>query len=171
VKDTEIDNHLKVLKNKPLVSIGRASNMLWIGFGELIEVRDYRDRKVIKSTLSLHVQCSWRITNKKIKTILFAHSDIYDPNTYYESIKDFNWDLAGNNLFDEKSKEWFNANAALYVEDYRINRWGDLCLLLSNDDVIEVFVDSSSNTECWRLFEYNKEEGDFIVTGRGVMFY
>jgi hypothetical protein len=86
-----------------------------------------------------------------------------------EDSKDFVWDLVGNNLFDEKSKEWFNANASLYVEDYRINRWGDLYIQLSNGDALEAFVDSSSNTECWRLFEYSKEKSDLIVTGRGVM--
>lgn len=168
MKDLEIEDYLKILKDKPIINIGRASNMLWIGFGEPLKVYDYKGNEVTKSSISLHVQSTWRIINKGEKKIKVASSDMYTPNSNLEWSDDFNWDIQGNNLFDEKSKRWLGDN--IFVKDYKINRWGDLLLLFSNEDSLEIFVNVSDDSECWRLFENNSNKDHFVVTGQGVIF-
>lgn len=76
---TSIDNHLDVLVHKPLIYIGRASNMLMVGFGKAYNVRDVNGNTVHKSQFDLHVQSSWRINNRQKKDIIVASSDFYSP--------------------------------------------------------------------------------------------
>lgn len=76
---TSIDNHLDVLVHKPLIYIGRASNMLMVGFGKVYNVRDVNGNTVHKSQFDLHVQSSWRINNRQKKDIIVASSDFYSP--------------------------------------------------------------------------------------------
>ena len=80
MQNAKIDNYLKLLLNQPLLAIGRASNMLWVGFGKEIECTNFRGQKVKKSSIALHVQSSWRIIDTKRKEIIVAQSDFYFPN-------------------------------------------------------------------------------------------
>lgn len=170
MRNQAMDAYLEKLQGESLVSIGRASNMLWLGFGEFVSTKNYKGEEVTKSALSLHVQCSWRVTNIENKQILFASSDIYEPKSTINWSEDFKWDVQGNTLFDEKSQKWFLENDMKKVKEWRMNRWGDLLLKLTNGDAIEIFVDSSSSQECWRLFEHENVNEDFIITGQGAIF-
>ena len=87
-----------------------------------------------------------------------------------ESEKAFEWDVQGNNLFDEKAPIWLEKESILYIEEYKLNRWGDLLLVLSNRDCIEIFVDSSDYTESWRFFKCHSNEEHLVVTGLGFEF-
>lgn len=51
MQNAKIDNYLKLLLNQPLLAIGRASNMLWVGFGKEIECTNFRGQKVKKAQL------------------------------------------------------------------------------------------------------------------------
>lgn len=170
MRDIEIDNYLKLIIDKPVISISRACNMMCLGFGNWISTMDYKGNKDINCSIYLHVQSSWRVANREEKVIHFASIDIYTPNSSLEWSNEFDWDIQGANLFDEKSKEWFKNNQDIYVKEYRINRWGDLILLFSNKDSLEIFVNASDNSECWRLFEYESTNDHFVVTGQGVVF-
>lgn len=170
MKDMEIEEYLKILVDKPLINIGRASNMLWLGFGVLIRTVDYKGNDILKSSISLHVQSTWRVINRGKKLIQFASSDIYTPNSNLEWSNDFDWDIQGINLFDEKSKKWFSNNQDVFVKEYRVNDGGDLQLLFSNEDVLEIFINVSDDSECWRLFEYNSSREHLVVTGQGGIF-
>ena len=170
MRDTTINNHLDLLVHKPLIYIGRASNMLIVGVGKAYNVRDIKDNAVKKSQLALHVQSSWRITNRQKKDIIVASSDFYSPCSLIEWSNDFEWDVLGNNLFDEKAKEWFSINQEIYVKEHKINSWGDLLLLFSNGDSLEVFVNSSDDSECWRIFGFNSDKEHLVITGEGARF-
>lgn len=170
MKDMEIGNYLELIVNKHVISISRAANMLCLGFGDWISTIDYKGNEVIKCSIYLHVQSSWRVANKSEKKIRFASYDVYTPNSSTEWSDDFDWDIQGINLFDEKSKEWFINNQDIYVKEFRINRWGDLLLVFSNEDSLEIFINCSDDSECWRLFEYNSNRDHFVVTGHGVVF-
>lgn len=170
MKNEDIEQYLEILIGKPLLDIGRASNMLWLGFGTPLETTDHNGKSYLKSSISLHVQSTWRISNKEEKLIKFASSDMYTPNSNIKWSEDFNWDVQGINLFDEKSREWLNNNQGLCVKDCRINCWGDLLLLFTNSDKLEIFVDVTDESECWRLFEQDSKKEHFVVTGQGVIF-
>ena len=51
MKNFAIDDYLKILINQPLTAIGRASNMLWLGFGKEIECINFRGNAVKKVLL------------------------------------------------------------------------------------------------------------------------
>lgn len=170
MRDTTIDSYLDVLVHKPLIHIGRASNMLIVGFGKFYNVIDAKGNTVEKSQFALHVQASWRITNRQKKDVLVASSDFYSPCSSIQWSNDFEWDVAGNNLFDEKIKEWSIINKDIYVIEYRMNRWGDLLIIFSNGDGLEIFVNASDDSECWRLFEHNSDKEHLVMTGEGACF-
>lgn len=149
----KVQSYLEQLVGKKVCDIGRASNMLWIVFDEMI---------------SLHVQTMWRIVNKEEQEILLAYSDFYSPNSKLLEKKDFKWDVQGNNLFDEKAGNWLKTVETVSVNEYKINRWGDLLLVFSNGERLEIFVDASDDTECWRLFKHDSDEAHLVVTGFGV---
>lgn len=89
MQNAKIDNYLKILLNQPLLAIGRASNMLWVGFGKEIECTNFRGQKVKKSSIALHVQSSWRIIDTKQKEIIVAQSDFYFPNRLLKEMVEF----------------------------------------------------------------------------------
>ena len=79
---------------------------------------------------------------------------------------DFEWDVEGNNKFDESKN--FLCDTDLLVEDIIINETGDLKIVLSNDFCIEVYIDTNEDEECWRFFEVgNSEKPHIVITGQG----
>ncbi len=153
-----------LLINQPILSIGRVSAMVWIGFGKTINYVYPNGQGSIKTSIALHIQSMFRIRNKKGE-ILFSNNDIYSPRTNIVNDNDFDWDKNGNNLFDEKSSIWSYSFSNTYVKDYNISLCGDLFINLSNDDTIEIYIDVSDNTECWRLFKIGKKI-HFIMRGQ-----
>ncbi len=166
----EIENYLNKLQGKYLINIGRAANIIWLNFINIAIEKEYEGRDILYGSLCLHVQCPCRMLNKEDRKIIFASSDIYVPNSSIEWSEKFEWDIQGNNLFDEKSKKWMLSNGKIFISDYKLNIFGDLKLGLSNGDIFEVLINSSSNDECWRLFEKNSDKDHFVVTGQEVIF-
>lgn len=168
--ETKIYQYLDKMRDKRIRAIGRASNMLWLGIGEKVIMLDRRGKEVEKSTFSLHVQSTWRIVDVEKRKILLASSDFYSPKDSAIFDKNFQWDVQGNNLFDTKAVAWLQKAAPVSIENYKLNRWGDLLLVLSNGERIEIYVDASDNTECWRIFEVNRESKHLVMTGLGMSF-
>ncbi len=166
----KIYNYLDQLLNKPICDIGRVSNMLWIAIGETFEENNIWGQKVEKSTISLHVQSGWRIVNKEKDMIWFASSDFYSPNSKTEEEEEFDWDIQGNNLFDEKSKLWLSENRNILIKRYKINELGDLSIAFSNGDCLEIMTDSSDDTESWRILKCKSDEKHMVASGLGIDF-
>jgi len=158
------------IKGEKVSDIGRCANMLWLAIGNTYEGVDWKGNAVEKCVFALHIQCEWRVVNRERKEILFAMSDFYSPNSSLQDETDFEWDIQGNNLFDEKSKLWLREASPVYVEDYSLNSWGDLHLFFSNGDRLDLFVDSSDNTEAWRLFDTTSSEPHLVFTDAGYEF-
>ncbi len=106
--------------------------------------------------------------NYKQKEILLASSDFYVPNSTITDETNFEWDIKGNNLLDEKLKIWFNGSP-LYVKECKISVWGNLLIRFSNNHFLEIFVDTSDYVKCWILSDFQKKE-EWIVTGLGYEF-
>lgn len=165
----KIYKYLDQLLEKSICHIGRTSNMLWLEVGEILKETDMGQMRR-KGTIALCVQCSWRVLNKEKNMILFASSDFYSPNSKIGREKDFDWDTQGNNLFDEKSKIWLSKNGNVFVNEYKTNRWGDLFITFSNGDCLEIMIDVSDYTECWRILKRGSNEEHLVATGLGVTF-
>lgn len=164
IKET---NKLKGLK---LRTAGRAAGMLWLGFGEMIPIT----RRGITEEgpeFALHIQCSWRLSaNAKI---VVAYQDFFVPRSdWMEEDEDFEWDIYGNNRFDERIRGFLNAaDEALVVTDVEVDSLGGLKIFLSARFVLEVFPDSSDEgeySEFWRLFNRRQNSPHLVVSGNGV---
>lgn len=151
----------KILEGKKLESIGRVGSMCWIGFGEIIRGKNIEGKVIDKPEYALHLQCPWRIKNHN--TILLASNDIYETNSTIEWSESFEWDVKGANLFDEKAKQFNDRCIENHVEKVEISLLSDIILYLSNEDILETFVDTSIGSECWRFLKSNSKEPHIVV--------
>jgi len=160
-----LNEHFQKIIGKNVESIGRAAAMLWMGFGKEIDTVDYKGNPTKKSEYALHLQCSWRIKNAQ-NQIIVGFFDMFEPRSHIEWSEDFDWDIQGNNLYDEKVKKWLG-NCDRYVVDYKIDSNLDLTLMFNTKERLEVFINQTSKSECWRLLEYKGEH----VVASGVDIY
>lgn len=150
-------SQINMLINQPLLKMGRASDLCWILFGKRILDKDKKGNTIEKGEYSLHLQCPWRLRSKADSQIKLASGDIYEPNSKTTWSPDFNWDILGNNLFDEKVQHFFAGNKIISVKSVLITQTNDLQIEFSNEFILECFVNMSPNTECWRFFRYNSD--------------
>ncbi|MHA7098568.1 hypothetical protein [Priestia aryabhattai] len=149
---------------------GRASNLFWLGFGEMISVTR-RGKTEELAEYALDIQCSWRIT--KDNKILVGSRDFYSPRTgWNEENDDFDWDVQGNNRFDERIDSFIeNAKEHVTVERVEPDEIGGLKIFLSQGYLLEVFPDTSEDdeySEFWRFFNRRENSPHFVVTGNGI---
>lgn len=150
-------DEIKKLSGTKLNSITRAADMCCLHF----DVKDENDDQ----TYNLHFQCPWRLVKYSKNRILLTSYDIYVPNTSTEWDDDFEWDVLGNNLFDEIT-EGINESTDVYIEEVTLSIVNDLKLVLSNGYTFECFINkSNSYRECWRFFKGNEKH--WVVYGNG----
>ena len=154
--------NVEILQGVKLNAIGRAAAMCWISFGDLIEIESRSGLRKV-GQYALDVDCPWRIRcNSKI---LLASSDMFEPASTHQSDETFEWDILGNNLFDERAAMLCSKEPIITVRSIELSPTYDLKITFSNNYILEVFVCGSTDTEQWRLFEPGKSGGDLIVTG------
>ncbi|WP_078554404.1 hypothetical protein [Bacillus alkalicellulosilyticus] len=148
---------------------GRASNLFWLGFGDIVQIIR-RGRTEETAEYALHIQCSWRIIlgNK----IVVASRDFYSPNSQWDGKNDnFDWDIQGNNRFDERIKIFTENNGQMKVLHIDSDEVGGFSITLTRGYKLEVFPDSSEDdeqSEHWRFFNRKDNSPHFVVTGRGL---
>ncbi|NHC43059.1 hypothetical protein G6549_24490 [Bacillus sp. MM2020_1] len=148
---------------------GRASNLFWLGFGDIVEIIR-RGRTEETAEHALHIQCSWRISLGK--KIVVASRDFYSPSSEWDGDnEDFDWDIKGNNRFDERIKTFIKDNGQIKVLQIDSDEVGGLNVFLSGGYKLEVFPDSSEDdeqSEHWSFFNRKENSLHFIVTGNGI---
>ena len=158
-----LENKLIVLSNLPMQSFFRAVDMLVIGFGDIIEVTNWRGQIEKVAQYRIHIQSPWRLLLDE--TVLIASSDIYEPNTETEWSENFDWDVFGANLFDElckkKIEKLYNQ---IFVNEIILDEYGGMRMIFDSGHVLELFSDTSNQeTELWRFFESGKMDSHFVV--------
>ena len=157
-----IKNALAKLKSQEIHEIGRAANMLWIGFGKDIAYINFKGKPAVKSEYALHIQCNWEIISGN--EIILSQEDFYVPRDE-ESIQLFEVESFGNSKFDKVAVD-FNATIKTnptYVNDFDVHITGVVELKLSNDLIIRVYTDGPSERESWRLLLPHPDEEHFVV--------
>lgn len=149
---------------------GRASNLFWLGFGDMVLVKRRKGTEQL-AEYSLHIQCAWRIT--KGNKILVASRDFYYPNSNWDDENgDFDWDVQGNNRFDEKTKHLIEeVKGKLIVERVDSDDIGGFKVHLSDKYVLEAFPDNSDEdeySEYWRFFNMKDDSLHFVVGANGI---
>lgn len=156
-----IFHKLRLIEGAQIRKIGRAINIVWINFNG-IDGKKY----------ALHLQTFFRLCNKN--NILITDCDKYLPidklsSTPLFDLKTFNYDIQGDNLFDEWVK--YQGETLLYnsfVDKVEVNTYGDLTIYFSNNLTLSIFLDTSNDDECWRIFELHSGEKHFVVTGNRI---
>ena len=166
--ETEMD---KIIGLK-LRYAGRASNLFWLGIGELISITR-RGKAEEVAEYALHIQCAWRITNGH--KILVASQDFYEPHSEWEGDEaDFDWDVQGNNRFDERIAAFINdIEEKFIITAIEPDQLGGFKLQLGETYILEVFPNSSDDdeySEFWRLFNRDGISEHFVVSGEGVEY-
>ncbi|HBT65120.1 MAG TPA: hypothetical protein DEB10_10725 [Ruminococcaceae bacterium] len=147
-------NSLKQLNNALLDEVGRSANMIWMIF------------RKNDQALALNIQCPCRFVSQN--EILLSSGDIYCPNSSFNGdYEEFDWDIQGNNLFDEISNN-LTKNHDFFVKSHKINQYGDLQICFTNDISIEVIMDNSANEEQWRFFIKGSNEEHVVATPKGI---
>ncbi|MED1205954.1 hypothetical protein [Heyndrickxia acidicola] len=165
----EIISHIGKLMDLKLQYAGRASNLFWLGFGDMILV-NRRGRTEETAEYALHIQCSWRITSDN--KIVVASRDFYSPRSDWKGNEgDFEWDIEGENRFDERIKTFLKAKGNLIVQQVEPDMFGGFKLILSNGYMLEIFPDSSEEdeqSEHWRFFNRKGNVPHLVVSGKGI---
>ena len=163
LQQKEINEILEKMVNLKVGDIGRACDLLWLGLGEDIDYIDYKGRTSKKSEYALHLQCPWRIKNAEGR-IVVASYDMYEPNSTIEWFEDFDWDIQGNNLYDEKIEIWFKEKDR-FVIAYELQTDLDLIVTFDDGNSLEIFMNKTTDTEYWRFFN---SENHVVVSGVDV---
>ena len=138
------------------IKLGRVVDLVWIGMIGT-DGRNY----------ALHMQTFFRFCNQE--AVLITDMDKYRPISPDIDYESFNWDVQGNNLLDKWCEE-FNKNLSpeIVIESMEINKFGDLQICFSHSITLTVYLDTTSDDECWRFFEWHGNGEHLVVTGRGI---
>jgi len=165
MKDRIVE-HLHYLVGLRLGHIGRASNLVWIGFGEYSTQDDGSGQARMLPEYALHVQCAWRLTQGAEPFL--ASQDIYVPNPTLVSDETFDWSKVGNSRFDQLVIEFLSSiHDPLVVQAVKADEHGGIIISLSHEVEVQVFPDESRDVEVWRLLQFGGSGWHFVVTGRG----
>ncbi len=148
-------NDIRELENKNFIDIGRASDLLWLQFGEKIKIKNYKNIEIERGSMGLNIQCPWRILKRD--QLILGNNDIYEPaDDIFET--EFDWSEIGGSVFDKKVIEIFSNMLPLMVKSVEVSKIGDLKLEFEKEIVLEVISNSASKIELWRFINYKTNE-------------
>ncbi|UPA30836.1 hypothetical protein L0P85_01470 [Terrisporobacter glycolicus] len=144
------------LEKNIMEGMGRCSDMIWISFGKELLIMNYKNQEVKKSEYEFHIQCPFRIS--KNNKVILGNYDIY--TLLDDSISD-DWDVIGSNRYDKILNEILLPMLPLKVNKVNYSKIGDIEILLEDNIVINIFVNSSDLDEEWRFI--NNHTGNHYV--------
>lgn len=145
-KAKKIINHLI---NQPVNSICREADMGDFSFGNY----------------ALLLQCPFRMISNTGKIIVTSYDIYLDKNG--NRLASTHWDRKGKNRYDIEIQKWLTNYPDIFVKNVNLNMQGDLKIIFSNDDSLEIFVNCSTNEECWRFFEMHTDKKHLVISGIG----
>lgn len=153
---------LSVLIGKKLNYIGRAAEMLDIGFGDDVEYMDLNGEMRMVARFVMHIQTPWRLA--KNSELILGSYDFYVSKPGITT-EEFESEMFGNSMFDSIADE-LNSQVRLKpitIEQIYSNDMGDVTLLFDDDTQFEVFINSSIEMEFWRFFKMDDNSEHFVV--------
>jgi hypothetical protein len=152
---------LEPLLGEPFMDLGRAADMVWMGFGDVVAAPTRRDPERRSARHRIHVSCPLRLDSRA--AVLIASSDIYRPGQGRDESMPFEWDKPGANLFDASVAAFWAEHepGSSVLESVDADAFGGLQLGLSSGHAIKIFPNRSGADEHWRYFEI--DGGDHFV--------
>ncbi|WP_086663056.1 hypothetical protein [Lentzea kentuckyensis] len=142
--------------------VGRACDLVWLGFGPIREVTDQWGSARETSEYALHLQCGWRLCLGERR--LTGSSDVYLPPSGWTGEGEFDWDVQGPNRFDvlaAKLRTSLEAEPVL-VTSVEVTTAGSLTVHLSGGLRIEA-PRGDSGSEDWRFFRPYRDEDHVVM--------
>jgi hypothetical protein len=161
--------HLEDLVGKPLWASGRAANLQWFQFGRRRMIRSSlpsrRGQEKEVGELALHVQAPWRLRTGA--TIVVGSYDLHFPRGVYELSKipdDFDSNKSPtrrDELIEDVQRELLPAE----VTEVIVGVAGSFTLIFGATLSMDVFPNSSVQSEHWRLFAPGDDDREHLVHG------
>ncbi|MBN8550379.1 MAG: hypothetical protein J0M12_13785 [Deltaproteobacteria bacterium] len=152
----QIERELESLLGKPLVGLGRAADMLWLGFGDPCQITNFKGKERSVSEFALHVQSAWRFI--KEGRIALASGDLY-----LDSVTKFADDgRSPLSRFDSEVPLFSSREVPATVKSVAADEMGGVVLIFDSGLHFEIVVMDSAKEEKWRFFS-NKSEADHFV--------
>ncbi|MGW6444827.1 hypothetical protein [Lentzea sp. NPDC055074] len=144
---------------------GRACDLVWFGFGPILELPDSRGGTREIAEFALHLQGPWRIYLGDER--LTGRSDVYLPRPGWTGGGEFDWDVQGANRFDVRAAQLTTRldGARIAVTSVEVDAEGDLTVFLSGGFRIEARC-GDSGREDWRFFRPGNDD-DHVVMPSG----
>lgn len=162
----EVETRLNDILGMPLTRTGRSANLVWFGFGKIIDVVDFHGNKGKAAQYSLNIQCCWRVV--KDEKILVASGDMYVAGANWRE-EEFYWDTKGMNLCDDGLKKLISTtNKSLFVQSIQADNLGGLHICFSDNYTLEIFADYSYTEEYWRFFNRESKSPHLVITNEGI---
>lgn len=143
------------LENEVFHDIGRASDLLWLHFGEKILIKNHRGFEREKGSFGIHVQCPWRFLHHG--KLLLGNMDIYLSREGV-SESEFDWFENGKSVFDEKVEKIKQYVLPIKIEKMIVDNVGNLKIIFKNELVFEAMPNSSVEMEFWRFINNKTRE-------------
>lgn len=159
--DAQVIDSLNSIIEKPLRYIKRCSDMIDIGFGDMIKVLTPRGKTQIKPEFALHIQCPLRVIIEG--TIVVGSEDIYISNDTAEGLLDS--DALGSTRFDVIIDTLNSYMGHEYVNNVVISSFGDITIELTNL-TIQALVVGSNEDEDWRFLELTGDKKHVVKCGK-----
>ena len=139
-----MDRYIDKLVNMQVVGMGRIKNTFCIRFSN------------DKESYVLQVQAAWRIKDKNTKTIAVAQMDEFMQSEENKEIT----------IFGIKIKNLKNKIENKIVTLCSMNDYGDLKIDIGDNYILEIFIDTSEEEECWRIQKYESDEKQYVFYGK-----
>ena len=115
-----------------------------------------------KMIVTLNIQCFFRVL--KNNKVLICSEDMYRCASAFEQ-ESFEWDIPGKSVYDQTVKKHIKELTNLVVVDCKQNDSGDISIMFEDDNVLQIFVDTTMSEEKYRIFNDND---CFVVSIIGI---
>lgn len=142
--------------------VGRACDLVWLGFGPTREVTGHRGGTREICEYALHLQCRWRLCLGERR--ITGASDVYLPPVGWAGEGEFDWDVQGANRFDVRAAKLTTRLDAqqVLVTSVEVTEEGSLTVHLTGGLRIEA-PRGASESEDWRFFRPYRDEDHVVV--------
>lgn len=158
---------LSQLLGLPLVCAGAAGTLLWVHFGDEVEIPNMRGGTRKVGAWALHIDCPWRITG--LDGVVTGSGDYWEPPVLGKDGRYEDFDAYKDRTrFDIQIRKFVSEFRGSCVGNISVDSVGGFRLSIGRWNLLEVFPINSQDIECWRLFQPDNSTDHFVVTGIGT---